>query len=133
VHKIESDCAVVPRGAFKMNTLWEVRRNEGFKGLKADEAQNLSSYQHFRKVQNKDNHEQILRGEGVFNHDFLDNASQDFPRGTWVVFNDTLKTTALLRSKLWPGYVAYHRINSPIFGGLYIGNGIQNKDLPFMI
>jgi radial spoke head protein 9 len=107
-----------------MNTLWEVRRNEGFKGLKADEAQSLSSYQHFRKVQSKDNHEQILRGEGVFNHDFLDNASEDFPRGTWVLFNDTLKTTTLLRSKLWPGYISYHRMNSPIFGGVYIGNGI---------
>ena len=50
VHRIERDCAVVPKGAFKMNPLWEVRRNEGFRGLKADEAQCLSSYQHFRKA-----------------------------------------------------------------------------------
>ncbi len=32
---------------------------------------------------------------------------------------------------LWPGYVSYHRANSKIFGGLYIGNGIKNVDLPF--
>jgi len=29
--------------------------------------------------------------------------------------------------------VAYHRANSKIFGGLYIGNGIKNVDLPFLL
>jgi radial spoke head protein 9 len=34
-----------------------------------------------------------------------------------------------LRSLLWPGYVAYNRVHSNIFGGIYIGNGIKNSDL----
>ena len=29
------------------------------------------------------------------------------------------------------GYVAYHKTGSRTFGGLYIGNGLKNSDLPF--
>jgi radial spoke head protein 9 len=46
---------------------------------------------------------------------------------------DTTGITAIIRNRLWPGYFGYHRSNSKIFGGLYIGNGIKNNDLPFMI
>jgi radial spoke head protein 9 len=34
---------------------------------------------------------------------------------------------------LWIGYVGYHRLNTQIYGGLYIGNGIKNYDLPFQL
>ena len=34
---------------------------------------------------------------------------------------------------LWPGYVGYHRANSPIQGGVYIGDGLKNLDLAFML
>jgi hypothetical protein len=40
---------------------------------------------------------------------------------------------AILRNKLWPGYYAYHRANTSIFGGVYIGYALKNLDLPFMI
>jgi hypothetical protein len=36
-----------------------------------------------------------------------------------------------LRSLVWMGYIAYHTINSKIFGGVYIGKGIKNYDLCF--
>jgi radial spoke head protein 9 len=36
-----------------------------------------------------------------------------------------------LRSLVWTGYVGYHKANTQIFGGLYIGNGIKNVDLCF--
>jgi len=31
------------------------------------------------------------------------------------------------------GYVGYHRVGSQVFGGIYIGNGIKNSDLPFQL
>ncbi len=38
-----------------------------------------------------------------------------------------------MRSLLWQGYVGYHRTNSSIFGGIYIGQGIRSQDLQFTI
>jgi radial spoke head protein 9 len=46
---------------------------------------------------------------------------------------DVTKSVIILRNQYWPGYYAYHRTNTPIFGGLYIGDGLQNVDLPFML
>jgi len=75
----------------------------------------------------------VDRDEGVYNHSFLDDVSNDWPKGSWNLLKDTTESTAVLRNKLWPGYYGYHRANTNIFGGVYIGNGIKNLDLPFMI
>lgn len=39
----------------------------------------------------------------------------------------------LLRSLLWPGYVFFHQVSKAKFGSLYIGSGLKNIDLPFML
>jgi radial spoke head protein 9 len=44
---------------------------------------------------------------------------------------DSTKTIANLRSLIWPGYFAFHKANSKIFGGVYIGYGIKNIDIEF--
>ena len=49
IHQIENDCQAVPKGAMKFTPLREVRRNEAFRGLKKDNAFDISSYQHFRQ------------------------------------------------------------------------------------
>ena len=133
VHQIEHDCQVVPQGAFKMTPLREVRRNEAFKGLKKDDVFAVEKYQHFRAVETKDKREQIERDEAVYNHNFLDDLSGDFPKHTWNIQKDTTGTSAIIRNQLWPGYYGYHRANSQIYGGLFIGYGIKNLDLPFML
>jgi len=38
-----------------------------------------------------------------------------------------------VRNLFWPGYYAFHRLSSDRFGSVYIGDGIKNADLPFMI
>jgi len=73
-----------------------------------------------------------LRKNGVYNNDFLDNAEEDMPTGTWSVLKDTLGNVAILRSKLWPGFYSYHKTNSNIYGGFYVGNGCKALDMPFM-
>lgn len=50
----------------------------------------------------------------------------------WSIQLDSTKTISNLRSVTWPGYFAYHKSNSQIFGGVYIGHGIRNTDIPFM-
>jgi len=34
---------------------------------------------------------------------------------------------------VWPGYVGYHRANSSIYGGIYMGSGVRCYDLPFVV
>jgi radial spoke head protein 9 len=65
--------------------------------------------------------------------DFLDPLSQDPIRESWSVQADESKTEVTIRSLVWPGYVSYHRANSRVFGGVYMGTGIQNYDLPFIV
>ena len=61
----------------------------------------------------------------------MDEVNSDLPIGAWNLLRDTSETVSIIRSKLWPGYYAYHRVNTHIFGGVYYGNGIKNLDLLF--
>ena len=115
-----------------MTPMHEVRRNEAFRGLKAGDAFDISNYVHFRAPQIKKNVDLNARREGIYNHDFLDNAGSDFPAGAWSLLKDTLGSVAVLRSKLWPGFMSYHKTNSNIYGGFYVGNGCKALDIPFM-
>ena len=115
-----------------MTPLRELRSNEAFRGLKLQDSLNVQNYFHFRKPQNKKTIELNMRKEGIYNDEFLDCASEDLPAGHWSVQSDTMGTVAVLRSKLWPGYYFYHKSNSTIYGGLYVGNGCKALDIPFM-
>lgn len=68
-----------------MTPIREVRRNEGFKGLRGPEAFSLENYAHFRGVLSREKKELIDRDEGVFNHKFLDTLSQDPLKGAWSI------------------------------------------------
>lgn len=132
VHQIDHDCHVVPRGAVKKTPLKELRRNEAFKGLKADQAFNTCHYSHFRMPVHKDKVDMNNRNEGVYNNDFLDSIVDDLPKGTWSVMKDTSGTVCVLRSKMWPGFSFYHKVNTDLYGSFYVGNGCKALDMPFM-
>ena len=72
------------------------------------------------------------RQEGIYNHDFLDNASEDLPKGSWSILKETTGTVAVLRNKLWPGFYGFHKTNSNVYGSVYIGDGVKALDIPFM-
>lgn len=74
-----------------------------------------------------------MREEQVYNDNFLDDIKLDFPKGSWSIVRDCSGAVVTLRSMLWPGYYGFHKVNTPIFGGVYIGFGIRNQDLPFML
>jgi len=75
----------------------------------------------------------MMTEDVFFKFDFLDPVQGDLPRGCWSLQSDPSGTKVTLRSLLWPGYVSYHRAHSRIFGGLYIGDGRKNVDLPFLL
>ena len=69
----------------------------------------------------------------IFLLDFLDPLDQDAPQGSWAIHTDASKTQVNIRSLLWPGYVGFHRVGTSKFGGVYVGDGLKNADLPFML
>ena len=69
----------------------------------------------------------------MYQDDFLDDLEGDKPFKCWSRNSDTTLSVAILRSQLWPGYYAYHRCNTNVYGSLYIGDGIMNASLPFML
>ena len=133
VNTIERQCQIVPVGSFKKNTLKEVKINEAFTGLKFNDMCNLSSYSHLRPLQQREKLDLAGREDDIFNHNFLD-CVEASSKGSWSVQRDEInQAVVLIRSRLWPGYTSYARANTNIFGGVYIGDGVCNQDLPFMI
>lgn len=64
----------------------------------------------------------------------MDNAALQKPEQCWTIQKDEInQAIVVLRNRLWPGFTAYARANTPIFGSLYVGSGIKQVDLPFMI
>jgi hypothetical protein len=54
-------------------------------------------------------------------------------RGSWAVHADSFKGVTVLRSLLFPGYAFYYSAHTLTWGGLYVGDGLQNTDLVFML
>jgi len=116
-----------------MLPIHEIRRNDNFLGLKSNELNNLSKFMHFRNVTTQVKKDLIEMDEAIFKFNFLDSLDLDDVKGSWSVQLDSTKTIANIRSLLWPGYFAFHKANSKLFGSIYIGNGIKNAEFPFMI
>jgi radial spoke head protein 9 len=134
VYSIENNCQIMPIGAYKKNTLGEVIPNDAFSGLEVSKLEDLNSWMHFRPPEQQEKKDLADRAEDVFNHEFLDNVALDEPRSSWSVQKDPINPLVVtIRNRVWPGYIAYHRANTNVFGGVYIGEGIKNIDLMFML
>ena len=89
---------------------------------------------HLRPCEQKDKIDQASREEDIFNHEFLDNAALQKPDQSWSISKDEFNlANIVLKSRVWPGFTAFARANAPIYGSLYIGNGLRQLDLPFML
>jgi radial spoke head protein 9 len=132
VRTIDHDTSVVPVGSFKMLPINELRRNDLFEGLNSEDLDKKEKYVHFRPVENQEKRDKISMGKAVFDFDFLDSIADDPIKDSWTIHLDSTKTTSTLRNLIWPGYFAYHKANTDEFGGVYIGYGIKNIDIPFM-
>jgi len=131
VYAIENDCQICPVGSFKMTSEHQVRRNEAFCGLAKDQAANLDCYAHFRNVQGAEKKEALDSPAASFNARFLASAGEDQPKGTWTLQTRTGYTH--VRSLKWPGYQFFHKQGTNKFGGMYIGDGLKNLELHFIV
>eukprot|EP00826_Nyctotherus_ovalis_P056995 TRINITY_DN7784_c0_g1_i6.p1 TRINITY_DN7784_c0_g1~~TRINITY_DN7784_c0_g1_i6.p1 ORF type:complete len:278 (+),score=73.31 TRINITY_DN7784_c0_g1_i6:72-905(+) len=133
VMAIENDTHVVPQGAFKLIPKHELRRSLAFKGLNREDLGKLKKYYHFRNVQSGDKKELLETTQSVFRENIFDPIADDEPKGAWSLQVNSSETLGIVKSLLWPGYVAYSVSGTKLFGGAYFGDGLKNKDLAFML
>ena len=93
----------------------------------------LNSYLHFRNVQEEQKREELDLPTAPFNTRFLESASEDQPKGCWTLQKDEKMDKVMIRSLLWPGYHFYHKTDSKSFGAIYIGDGLKNLELHFIV
>lgn len=133
IHAIENDCQICPLGAFKMTPDHQVRRNEAFQGLQKEQGMRLDSYLHFRSVQDEQKRAELDLPTAPFNEKFLECISEDQPKGCWALQLDERCEQVMVRSLQWPGYQFFHRLNSNGFGAIYVGDGLKNLDIHFIV
>lgn len=82
-----------------------MRRASAFCGLRGSDAEQLTSYMHFRNVQENDQKKADLeKAEATFKADFLECIQDDLPKGCWNIQGNERGDTVLIRSLNWPGY-----------------------------
>lgn len=133
VRAIENDNHVVPEGAFKLTSEHEIRRNKNYIGLHSKDLSNVSKYMHFRNVQSATKKELLNKDDSIYCYDIFDKIEDDKPNGFWSIISDAITQKTEIKSFLWPGYFAYHIGCTKMFGGAYIGSGIKNKEVAFML
>lgn len=133
VRAIENDCCIVPKGSIKLNVKHEVQRNEAYLGLSEQENFDISSYSHFRNVQNEEKRKQLEADDSIFNKSFLDDAALDMPKGCWSLQKSQCQNISIIRNNCWRGYTAWSKVESFEHGALYVGDGLKNQNFCFMI
>ncbi|XP_031177691.1 radial spoke head protein 9 homolog [Sander lucioperca] len=133
VHQIDDEASVVPRGAFVKSPHGLVQMNRSFGGLSHSEARKLDNFFHFSEAKNLKKKSILEMGDLNPAIDFLDVLSDDIPKGSWSLQLECASKVCVLRSLLWLGLSFYHVPMTPQHGYIYIGDGIKNLDLPFML
>ncbi|KAL9650832.1 hypothetical protein ABK040_001882 [Willaertia magna] len=133
ITEIDRETSVVPRGAYlvKLDEEKIIVKNTTFFGLDKHAASKIYNYIHLRQPENL---KEIMSGQTLNKaFDFADSIDKDIPKGCWSLQFEDIYNMVVGRSLLWPGYVFYHQIGSNVFGGYYIGSGMKNLDLCFML
>ena len=151
-------CRVVPRGAVLEDERSAIMYNRTFDGLDRDAAGHTGSYVHLRSpacVANTPNVEGVanvisqnagkadnkagkrlnalLDKEGVHSKlDFLDPIAFDEPKHLWQLKYDLANDVVYGTNALFAGSLFFHTPETPIFGNLYMGNGVLNTNMAFM-
>eukprot|EP00741_Cyanophora_paradoxa_P010449 tig00000037_g10104.t1 len=123
---IDDACATAPRYALAMNHDHAIVKSSRYSGMSAEDAQNLSSFVHFRHVPG-------LEKVSALDRDFLHPLDKDEPQGTWVLGYDSLGRTVSLRNFMWPGFQFSLSLVTGLYTNVYMGDGVRNSDFPFMI
>ena len=123
----------VPKGYIKMTPNGQLKVNEAFRGLNRADAFSLDNWLFTRAPQDPEIKGRAERLELTYDDNCADPVSSDSLKNSWSIQRDMTGTVATLRSNLWPGMYKWHRVSTSVFGSVYIGDGIRNENLPFMV
>ncbi|KAG1679524.1 hypothetical protein FOA52_011125 [Chlamydomonas sp. UWO 241] len=112
IDAVNEACGVVPVGSLQPDATNRIVANRLFTGLPHPDK--LESYAH----------RTVAPGSRTLAADL---------RGCWAVNYDPFKTVAAVRSLLFPGYTMYYSGHDATWGALYVGDGLRNNDLIFML
>ncbi|XP_048842378.1 LOW QUALITY PROTEIN: radial spoke head protein 9 homolog [Brienomyrus brachyistius] len=130
---IDREASVVPRGAFTRTPDGRVQTNRSFEGLSWSEAVKLSNYCHFTEPQAGKKNRILDMTRLDPSLDFLHSLTEDIPKGSWSLQLEKGSRVVVLRSLLWLGLSFFHVPMTPQHGYIYMGDGLKNMDLPFML
>ncbi|KAK1788762.1 hypothetical protein P4O66_002573 [Electrophorus voltai] len=133
VYTIDKEVSVVPRGACIKSPHGTVQINNSFKGLTPSEAAKLSNYLHFSEPRTPKTKSILEMADLNPCIDFLDPLSEDNPKGSWSMQSEQGATVCVIRSLLWLGLTFFHMPATPMHGYIYMGHGLKNLDLTFML
>mmetsp|Transcript_11792 Transcript_11792/g.28600 ORF Transcript_11792/g.28600 Transcript_11792/m.28600 type:complete len:276 (+) Transcript_11792:232-1059(+) len=134
ITNIDADTCVVPATAFVLNDAHQVVPSAEYAGLSWSELKELNSFAHFRPAKDIGKQRAMAKDDVEWkNCNFLDRLTSSLPTGCWAMRSDATVSSVQLRSLMWPGYVFYAVAGKPYFGSVYIGHGLQNRDLPFLL
>ena len=75
-----------------------------------------------------------MKDDCVFNHNFLDGAALAKTKGAWSVQKGSTRgNIAVIRNHEWPGYTMFHKINTKVHGGVYVGDGLKHTTLSWKL
>ncbi|KDO29418.1 hypothetical protein SPRG_05955 [Saprolegnia parasitica CBS 223.65] len=132
VEAIDDAASIVPCGAYVVSATHHVVANRLFQGLTWDRAQQLSSYYHYRPADSAERKSALSQPGLVRAADFLDPISSDLD-GVWDMRKDNTGAAIVLRHLQYPGAIFFHKPRTGVYGFAYVGDGLRNPDLAFML
>ena len=132
VRKIDNECAVCPYSAFISTPSGEVKPNNNFRGLGLEEATKFENYRHCRLSNDYERKTIIAKNDQKYTMNFLAGLDEDIPTGVWSLTSGDAGLESYLRCAKWPGFLAYHRCNSNLYGSVYFGYGNSVTDFAFL-
>lgn len=131
VNMMMHESAVIPRGAVYRQVNRSVTYNTCFRGLSHLDASLLINFQLFRYPVNNRTFNLTKREDYNYQTDFLDTIDDLVPSKSFsVTIND--RDICILRSFKWPGMFFLQKLNTPLHGFFYFGNGRESMDSLFM-
>ncbi|KYN97969.1 hypothetical protein PGSY75_1215800 [Plasmodium gaboni] len=131
VRKIDEEAFIIPYNSIRITNNLEMKFCN-FSGFNILDALKLTSWVHFRYPKNL-TYDKIKNYNSFFLNNFLDSIKSDIPSNIWnIKINKQLNKISILNA-LYPGYIFYHMLNTPFYASLYIGTGVSNYDLPFLL
>lgn len=91
IRAIEFECACLPKGAMKMSITHQLRYNDTFRGLAAEEALCQDNWLHFRQPITADGIAAARKADAIFCSDFLETIKEDQPKRCWSLQMDLRK------------------------------------------